>query len=121
VIGIPTATEAGNGGYSQRKPKAYRLSSTRTSASFEAWSAPSSYPAIEPTSEAWEDNKTFTQRLHFAFFSNPRKSVLFFQKTSVPLFRVNLVRVADERPKQIVRRFEPLVVLKIRSSPGFRR
>ena len=25
-----------------------------TSASFEAWSAPSSYPAIEPTSEAWE-------------------------------------------------------------------
>jgi hypothetical protein len=28
--------EAGNGGYSQRKPKAYRLSSTRTAASFEA-------------------------------------------------------------------------------------
>jgi hypothetical protein len=68
---------------------------------------------IEPTSKAWEDNKTFTLRLHFAFFSNTRESVLFFQETPVPLFRLNLVRVADERPKQIVRRFERLVVLKI--------
>ncbi len=30
AIGIPTATEAGNGGHSQRKPKAHRDSSTRT-------------------------------------------------------------------------------------------
>jgi hypothetical protein len=40
---------------------------------------------IEPTSEGWEDNKTFTQRLHFAFFPQSTEIGTFFQETSVPL------------------------------------
>jgi hypothetical protein len=40
---------------------------------------------IEPMSEAWEDNKTFTQRLHFAFFPQSTEIGTFFQETSVPL------------------------------------
>ena len=42
---------------------------------------------IEPTSEAWEENRTFTQLLHFPFFPNLRKTVLLFARNVGLAFR----------------------------------
>src|SRR5215472_2979914 len=53
------------------------------------------------------ENKGLRRRLHFPFFPNPRKSVPSFSRTSVALFRSNLVSVANKRVKQILRRFDP--------------
>ena len=49
----------------------------------------------------------FTQRLHFSFFSNRRKSVSFFRETSVALLRSNFVGIANRRVKQFLQRCDP--------------
>jgi len=66
-----------------------------TSASYEAWSAPSSYPAIEPTSEAWEANLKARKRTnwrHFCVFQHSSNGFQLEQRRS------NRVQVPPSAP-----------------------